>query len=132
MSSTTAPTPSTFARWERVPIGTFRRANARESGLLSDSGLGYTGNGFGGAPCSSSDTSELPLKLCAQGIRATITFPSCWDGKNTDSPDHRSHVAFLSTGPDNGTCDDPAFPYTLPRIFMEDSDESNRARIANL
>ncbi|VDC06462.1 unnamed protein product [Peniophora sp. CBMAI 1063] len=38
-------TPSTFARWERVPIGTFRRASARESGLLSDSGMAYAGNG---------------------------------------------------------------------------------------
>ena len=46
-------------------------------------------------------------------------FPSCWDGVNTDSADHKSHVAFLSTGPDSGTCTDPKYPKTLPRIFME-------------
>ncbi|KAL1709772.1 hypothetical protein EV121DRAFT_276012 [Schizophyllum commune] len=62
---------------------------------------------------------ELPRGACSNGIRSQINFPSCWDGKNVDSDDHRSHVAFLSTGPDNGTCDDPAFPYALPRIFME-------------
>ena len=39
--------------------------------------------------------------------------------QNTDSDDHKSHVAFPSGGPDSGTCDDPAFPVTLPRIFIE-------------
>ncbi|KAF9552310.1 hypothetical protein CPC08DRAFT_698717 [Agrocybe pediades] len=62
---------------------------------------------------------ELPKQRCPSGIRSQINFPSCWDGVNTDSPDHQSHVAFLSTGPDNGTCADPHFPITLPRIFME-------------
>ncbi|KAL1755966.1 hypothetical protein FB107DRAFT_212387 [Schizophyllum commune] len=64
---------------------------------------------------------ELPHAACSNGIRSQINFPSCWDGENVDSDDHRSHVAFLSTGPDNGTCNDPAYPYTLPRIFMEAS-----------
>ncbi|TRM61855.1 hypothetical protein BD626DRAFT_405212 [Schizophyllum amplum] len=68
---------------------------------------------------ASEQFNELPQGRCSNGVRAQINFPSCWDGKNVDSDDHRSHVAFLSTGPDNGTCDDPAFPYTLPRIFME-------------
>ncbi|KAF8889009.1 hypothetical protein BD779DRAFT_1623261 [Infundibulicybe gibba] len=62
---------------------------------------------------------ELPRSTCPSGIRSQINFPSCWDGKNTDSADHRTHVAFLSTGPDNGTCSDPQYPVTLPRIFME-------------
>ncbi|KAF5329690.1 hypothetical protein D9619_008944 [Psilocybe cf. subviscida] len=67
----------------------------------------------------STRTNELPKGQCASGIRSQINFPSCWDGRNVDSPDHKSHVAFLSTGPDNGTCSDPHFPITLPRIFME-------------
>ncbi|RDB23529.1 hypothetical protein Hypma_009210 [Hypsizygus marmoreus] len=62
---------------------------------------------------------ELPKGRCRSGIRSQINFPSCWDGKNSDSPDHKSHVAFLSTGPDNGTCNDPNFPVTIPRIFLE-------------
>lgn len=44
------------------------------------------GNGEGFAPCDSKDTAELPLKYCPKGIRATVIFPSCWDGKNLDSP----------------------------------------------
>jgi Domain of unknown function (DUF1996) len=39
--------------------------------------------------------------------------------QNPDSPDHKSHVSFLSGGPDSGSCNDPKFPVTLPRIFME-------------
>ncbi|KAL1742256.1 hypothetical protein HDZ31DRAFT_43667 [Schizophyllum fasciatum] len=62
---------------------------------------------------------EIPHGECPNGLRSQINFPSCWDGKNVDSADHRSHVAFLSAGPDSGMCEDPAFPYTLPRIFME-------------
>ncbi|PPQ63237.1 hypothetical protein CVT24_005697 [Panaeolus cyanescens] len=61
----------------------------------------------------------LPDRKCASGIRSQINFPSCWDGKNLDSPDHKSHVAFKSNGPDSGTCNDPNFPITLPRIFLE-------------
>ncbi|KAJ4480249.1 hypothetical protein J3R30DRAFT_3470805 [Lentinula aciculospora] len=61
----------------------------------------------------------LPPVSCPSGIRAQINFPMCWDGKNLDSTDHKSHVAFPSGGPDSGTCDDPAFPVTIPRIFIE-------------
>ncbi|KIK62169.1 hypothetical protein GYMLUDRAFT_58386 [Collybiopsis luxurians FD-317 M1] len=62
---------------------------------------------------------ELPPVSCPSGIRAQINFPMCWDGKNLDSADHKSHVAFPSGGPESGTCDDPNFPVTLPRIFIE-------------
>ncbi|XP_006458990.1 hypothetical protein AGABI2DRAFT_191081 [Agaricus bisporus var. bisporus H97] len=62
---------------------------------------------------------SLPSGSCPSGIRAQINFPSCWDGKNVDSPDHKSHVAFLSGGPDSGTCSDPKYPVAVPRIFVE-------------
>jgi hypothetical protein len=62
---------------------------------------------------------ELPARQCNNGIRSQLNFPSCWDGVNTDSPDHKSHVAFLSDGVDKGTCKDPKYPKTLPRIFAE-------------
>ncbi|KAJ7220301.1 hypothetical protein GGX14DRAFT_586503 [Mycena pura] len=68
---------------------------------------------------TSTKFNELPAQGCPSGIRAQINFPSCWDGVNKDSADHKSHVAFLSTGPDSGTCDDTKYPKTLPRIFME-------------
>lgn len=54
---------------------------------------------------------------CPTGLRIEIMFPSCWDGKNLDSKNHRSHVAY----PDlvnSGSC--PAdFPVKLPGLFYE-------------
>ena len=44
---------------------------------------------FGGAPCTGDDTFDLPKKQCGGGIRTTITFPTCWDGNNLDSPNHK-------------------------------------------
>ncbi|EEP79094.1 conserved hypothetical protein [Uncinocarpus reesii 1704] len=31
---------------------------------------------------------------CKDGIRMELVFPSCWNGKDIDSPDHMSHVAY--------------------------------------
>ncbi|RXW15714.1 hypothetical protein EST38_g10140 [Candolleomyces aberdarensis] len=72
------------------------------------------------------DTFELPRKQCPGGIRANIFFPSCWDGKNLDSPDHHSHVAFVegTVNPDsglfffNGTCPS-THPIRIPMILLE-------------
>ncbi|PMD38709.1 hypothetical protein L207DRAFT_597311 [Hyaloscypha variabilis F] len=48
-------------------------------------------------PCvGANDTTGFPNQFCAGGIRATISFPTCWDGVNLDSPDHRSHVAYAT------------------------------------
>ncbi|KAI1858027.1 uncharacterized protein JN550_012920 [Neoarthrinium moseri] len=78
---------------------------------------------FGGAPCadgSGMDTAALPSKACDGGIRATITFPTCWDGKNLDSPDHKSHVAYPSSGSfeSGGPCPS-THPVKLPQVMYE-------------
>ncbi len=40
------------------------------------------------------------LDDCAVGatLYIAVVFPDCWDGKNLDTPDHRSHVAYGSYG----------------------------------
>lgn len=59
--------------------------------------------------CRGTDISSLntaggfPTVKCPQGLRADLQFQSCWDGINLDSPDHKSHVAYLSDL-DNGKC----------------------------
>jgi hypothetical protein len=51
-----------------------------------------------------------------QPIHATLTFPNCWDGKNLDSADHMSHMAYSNT--QTGAC--PAtHPVSLARIEYE-------------
>ncbi|CAA7260885.1 unnamed protein product [Cyclocybe aegerita] len=72
------------------------------------------------------DTVHLPNKKCPGGIRANIFFPSCWDGVNLDSPDHRSHVAFMTGKVDrntglilrSGTCPS-THPVRIPLLFYE-------------
>jgi hypothetical protein len=78
--------------------------------------------GGNGAPCSSGDTSEFPNKPCPGGIRATIIFPSCWDGVNLDSPDHRSHVAYAPGVRSDGLAGDKCpstHPVRIPQVMYE-------------
>ncbi|TLS29928.1 hypothetical protein PpBr36_02231 [Pyricularia pennisetigena] len=88
----------------------------------------YTGPNFGGdiaAPCQDDrvDSERFPSKPCPGGIRSNIHFPTCWDGKNLDSPNHRDHVAYPVTGPANfltlgGAC--PAtHPIRIPQLMYE-------------
>src|SRR5215471_4379060 len=52
----------------------------------------------------------------SQSLHASIEFPSCWDGRQLDSPDHRSHMVYGN--PDSGAC--PAdHPVSLPQITYE-------------
>ncbi|KAK4646762.1 uncharacterized protein QC763_0044720 [Podospora pseudopauciseta] len=80
-------------------------------------GAGYD---RGGAPCTGSDSTTLPNKFCDGGIRTTITFPTCWDGKNLDAPDHKSHVAYPQTGSFESTGPCPSsHPVRLPQLMYE-------------
>ena len=57
--------------------------------------------------------SEQPFIVdCPQGsvVEMTVAFPRCWNGKDLDSPDHKSHMAYANNG-----C--PAsHPVILPQI----------------
>jgi Domain of unknown function (DUF1996) len=44
-------------------------------------------------------TTKYPLCPGGRGVQRTLDFASCWDGKNTDSANHRAHIVFpLSSG----------------------------------
>jgi hypothetical protein len=62
-------------------------------------------------------TGGFPDHTCLGGLQIRIRFPSCWDGENIDSPDHRSHVAYPSMM-DNGICDD-AHPVRILALLYE-------------
>lgn len=73
--------------------------------------------------CGAPDDQSLPKEFCPGGIRSVITFPTCWDGKNLDSPNHMSHVAYAigskanDVGP-TGKC--PAsHPVVIPQVMYE-------------
>jgi len=52
-------------------------------------------------------------------MRAEVYFPSCWDGVNLDSPDHKSHVAYPAIGDFNGGVCPESHPVALISIFFE-------------
>jgi hypothetical protein len=66
-------------------------------------------------------TTDYPECGAGQQTVRVFTFPSCWNGITTDSPDHRGHLVFPVAG---GGCPVDTFPvpqlhievaYTLPR-----------------
>ncbi|KAH7081295.1 hypothetical protein BKA63DRAFT_205624 [Paraphoma chrysanthemicola] len=64
----------------------------------------------------SAQTPDFPKTACGTGIMVNVNFPSCWDGKNLDSADHRSHMSYsaIKAAP----C--PAsHPVKIPRILLE-------------
>lgn len=65
--------------------------------------------------CSDNSTEKLPLPpSCSTGIITLhVGFPSCWNGWQLDSPNHKSHVAY----PSSGVC--PAtHPIRQPRLIQ--------------
>jgi hypothetical protein len=74
--------------------------------------------------CAAPDAEEFPKGVCGGGIRSVITFPTCWDGVNLDSPDHRSHVLYSEleaksndVGP-TGKCPE-SHPVVVPQVMFE-------------
>ncbi|KID78291.1 hypothetical protein MBR_02739, partial [Metarhizium brunneum ARSEF 3297] len=64
------------------------------------------------------ETPHLPAKPCPR-MRAETFFPSCWDGKNLDSRDHKSHMAFPAVGDYNtGVCPQ-SHPVAILSVFFE-------------
>jgi len=58
---------------------------------------------------------EVVAAGCPVGsfLKVSITPPTCWDGKNLDVPDHRSHVVYAS-GPEVATAGERSCPVTHP------------------
>jgi hypothetical protein len=61
---------------------------------------------------------------CKHGIRAELFFPSCWNGKDMDSTNHKEHMAY----PDlvnTGNCPE-GFDVRLPSLFFETIWDTNQ------
>ncbi|MEU3897477.1 DUF1996 domain-containing protein [Streptomyces sp. NPDC045251] len=67
--------------------------------------------------CTGFEDRQLKDKypLCPSGsdVVRTFTFQSCWDGRNIDSANHRTHVAFAAA---DGSCPDGFRP--VPRLVQ--------------
>jgi hypothetical protein len=56
---------------------------------------------------------KYPICPAGSDVVRTFTFQSCWDGRNTDSANHRTHVAFAAA---DGSC--PAGFRPVPRLVQ--------------
>ena len=89
---------------------------------LAQHALGFNCLNYAAAPEGSLYRHFMPDKSfldaqCLDGLRLELMFPSCWNGVDLDSENHRSHVAF----PDQvmtGSCPE-GFPVKLPSLFYE-------------
>jgi hypothetical protein len=66
---------------------------------------------------SNPETNEMPNYNCPNGLRSQVFFPSCWNGKDLDSPDHKSHMAYPDRV-DSGKCPS-THPKRLISLFYE-------------
>ncbi|MFE2288175.1 DUF1996 domain-containing protein [Streptomyces sp. NPDC059443] len=69
--------------------------------------------GCSGSPDRS--TTRYPRCPAGERLTRTLTFPSCWNGLDTTSPGHRSHLLFPAAG---GVCPQGTFPVPELRISL--------------
>lgn len=85
--------------------------NDKASAAINYACLDYNGP-------ATAETNEFPNRRCPSGLRAQIFFPSCWDGKNLDSPDHKSHVSYPRDSHAYGACPE-SHPVHFISLFYE-------------
>jgi len=111
------PVPLAFPYGFRMVAGDPLRRTQNDSDL-SQKAVSIVCLGAGG------DFKGFPTHRC-DTMRAQVFFPSCWDGKNLDTPDHKSHVAYPGVGDYNtGVCPE-SHPTALFSIFFEFFFETN-------
>ncbi|WP_431046404.1 DUF1996 domain-containing protein [Streptomyces sp. P1-3] len=80
------------------------------------------GNANASWSCTGFENRQLKDKypLCPEGSKVvrTFAFQNCWDGRNTDSANHRTHVAFAEA---DGSCGNGfrAIPQLVQRIVYD-------------
>ncbi|KAJ3496241.1 hypothetical protein NMY22_g19838 [Coprinellus aureogranulatus] len=113
-----------FGKGFRMIVGDPMRRSA--SGVASNSPVMkattfrcFQGDNIGSStPGDSPDTWSFPTGTCSGGIRSNLYFPACWDGKNYDSENHSSHVAYPNGGFFGTSCPS-THPVRLPLLFIE-------------
>ncbi|KAF2470030.1 WSC-domain-containing protein [Lindgomyces ingoldianus] len=72
------------------------------------------------------ETNEIPNYNCPGGLRAQVFFPACWNGKDLDTADHKSHMSYPAGGQYNSGPCPPEFPKHMISIFFEVLYDTNK------
>jgi Domain of unknown function (DUF1996) len=90
----------------RMVAGDAKATSPQPLGIVHYNCLRYPNGGQVTKPSAS-------IPTCPENsyLSAKISFPGCWDGKNLDSPDHKSHMAY----PVRGACP-VSHPVGLPSV----------------
>ncbi len=61
------------------------------------------------------------IPVCQPGdtIRMSVNFPSCWDGRNLDAPDHQSHMAYIEYDRFGNSGCPATHPVAVPEISLQ-------------
>jgi hypothetical protein len=81
-------------------------------------GTGDSGNANAQWTCTGfEDRTTTKYPLCPRGsdLVRVLDFPSCWDGENADSDDHRSHISFTE---EDGSCAGDTEPIPALRMTL--------------
>lgn len=88
--------PSNILAYYRAPADSAIRAFPQ--GLKMIAGVGpnqpFDPNLFGFSCSDQGPYAPLPVNCDTGYLKLHVVFPSCWDGVNLDSPNHRSHMAY--------------------------------------
>ena len=84
-----------------------------------DGSLAAQGISFNCLGANTPETNGMPNIPCPGGLRAQVYFPQCWDGKNLDSANHKSHMSYPEGNVYNGGNCPSSHPVHTVSIFFE-------------
>ena len=61
---------------------------------------------------------QSPPLCSGPTLRATIRFPDCWNGRDLDAADHKSHLAYALPRRGGGRACDPGHPIAVPKLTI--------------
>jgi hypothetical protein len=84
-----------------------------------DNTLAAQGISFNCLGSGQPETNGMPNYKCSGGLRAQVFFPQCWDGKNLDSANHKSHMSYPAGTVYNGGNCPSSHPVHMVSMFFE-------------
>lgn len=96
------------------------QASDRTEDALRQKAVGFNCLNYAAPANAALGLREMPENMannCVDGLRTEVFFPSCWNGKDVDSENHRDHMRYPSLM-DDGTCP-KGFETRLVSLFFE-------------